>query len=115
VRLFHGAGRRRAEKSRGKPLWSVAPKTVVTVEVLGAGERPHPSRQALLDEQAGLGGDCLAGILVSAKALLDREPSPSRREVAEALDDTICRRGTHNGIPRGVLKGAGQRRDQVPA
>jgi nicotinate dehydrogenase subunit A len=102
------------EKSCGKPLWTVAHRTVVTVEGLGTRDRPHPLQQAFLDEQAGQCGYWLAGILISAKALLDRNPSPSRRDVAEALDGNICRCGTHNRIMRAVLRAAENLRHQVP-
>ena len=81
---------------------------------MGTRDRPHPLQQAFLDEQAGQCGYCLAGILITAKALLDRDPSPSRREVAEALDGNICRCGSHNRILRAILKAAEQLR-QVPA
>ena len=66
------------EKSCTKPLWSVAGKTITTVEGLGSEARPHPLQQAFLDEQAGQCGYCLSGILMSAKALLDRNPAPTR-------------------------------------
>src|SRR5215472_16957928 len=92
----------RAEKSCGKALSTVAGKEIVTVEGLGTRERPHPLQQAFLDEQAGQCGYCLPGILISAKALLDHNPAPSRREIAEALDDNICRCGSHHRILRAV-------------
>jgi len=98
------------EKSCSKPVWSVAGKTVTTVEGLGTPERPHPLQQALLDEQAGQCGYCLAGILISAKALLARNLSPTRPEIAAALDDNICRCGSHNRIIRAVQKAAAQMR-----
>ena len=60
------------EKSCGKALSAVAGKRILTIEGLGTPERPHPLQQAFLDEQAGQCGYCLPGILVSAKALLDR-------------------------------------------
>src|SRR5215475_5914811 len=62
------------QKSCAKPIWSVAGKAITTVEGLGTPERPHPLQQALLDEQAGQCGYCLTGIIISAKALLDRNP-----------------------------------------
>jgi nicotinate dehydrogenase subunit A len=95
-------------KSCAKAIWSVAGKSVTTVEGLGTPERPHPLQQALLDEQAGQCGYCLSGILISAKALLDRNPQPRRAEIAQALDDNICRCGSHNRILRAVEKAAGQ-------
>ncbi|HZT28085.1 MAG TPA: (2Fe-2S)-binding protein [Pseudolabrys sp.] len=94
------------EKSCAKPVWSVAGKSITTVEGLGAPDKPHPLQQAFLDEQAGQCGYCLSGILISAKALLDRNPTPTRKEVAEALDGNICRCGSHNRILRAVEKAA---------
>ena len=94
------------EKCCTKPLWSVTGKQVTTVEGLGSAERPHPLQQAFLDEQAGQCGYCLAGILISAKALLDTNPKPSRKEIALALDGNICRCGSHNRIMRAIEKAA---------
>jgi nicotinate dehydrogenase subunit A len=94
------------EKCCTKPASSVAGKQVLTVEGLGNTEHPHPLQQAFLDEQAGQCGYCLAGILISAKALLDKNPTPSRTEIAQALDGNICRCGSHNRIMRAVGKAA---------
>ncbi len=101
----------KAEKSCGKALSTVAGKSVVTVEGLGTPERPHPLQQAFLDEQAGQCGYCLAGILISAKALLDANPSPSRAEIARALDDNICRCGSHARILRAIERAAARMRE----
>src|SRR5207245_10996312 len=86
----------------GKTLWQVAGREMVSVVVLGTPAGPHALQQACLDEQAGQCGYCLAGSLISAKALLDRNPSPSRAEIAAALDDNICRCGSHVRILRAV-------------
>ena len=94
------------EKSCGKAVSTVAGKAVLTIEGLGTPERPHPLQQAFLDEQAGQCGYCLPGILVTAKALLDRNPAPSRAEIAHALDDNICRCGSHVRILRAVERAA---------
>ena len=94
------------EKSCAKPVWSVAGKSVTTIEGLGTKDNPHPLQQAFLDEQAGQCGYCLSGIIVSAKALLDINPSPTRAEIAAALDGNICRCGSHNRIIRAVAKAA---------
>ena len=101
-------------KSCGKAVSTVAGKNVLTIEGLGTPERPHPLQQAFLDEQAGQCGYCLSGILLSAKALLDRNPAPSRREIALALDDNICRCGSHHRILRAVEKAAARMREGVP-
>ena len=94
------------EKCCAKPVWSVTGKQIVTVEGLGSSERPHPLQKAFLDEQAGQCGYCLAGILISAKALLDANPSPTRAQIAQALDENICRCGSPNRIMRAVEKAA---------
>jgi len=98
-------------KSCGKALSTVAGKAVLTIEGLGTPEHPHPLQQAFLDEQAGQCGYCLAGILISAKALIDRNPSPSRTEIAAALDDNICRCGSHPRILRAIERAALQMRE----
>jgi nicotinate dehydrogenase subunit A len=93
-------------KSCTRPIWSVADKSVTTIEGLGTPEHPHPLQLAFLEEQAGQCGYCLSGILISAKALLDRNPAPSRVEIAQALDDNLCRCGTHNRSLRAVAEAA---------
>jgi nicotinate dehydrogenase subunit A len=103
----------KAEKSCGKSLATVAGKAIVTIEGMGTPDRPHPLQQAFLDEQAGQCGYCLPGILISAKALLDRNPSPSRVQIAEALDDNICRCGSHVRIIRAVERAASQAREEA--
>jgi nicotinate dehydrogenase subunit A len=94
------------EKSCSKPLSVVAGKEIVTIEGLGMPGRPHPLQQAFIEEQAGQCGYCLPGILITAKGLLDRNPTPSRKEIAEALDDNICRCGSHIRILRAVERAA---------
>ena len=100
-------------KSCGKALSTVAGKSVLTIEGLGTLEAPHPLQTAFLDEQAGQCGYCLPGILISAKALLDRNPAPSRREIATALDDNICRCGSHIRILKAVEHAAAAMRAGV--
>jgi nicotinate dehydrogenase subunit A len=98
-------------KSCGRSIASVAGRSVTTIEGLGTADKPHPLQQAFLEEQAGQCGYCLSGILISAKALLDRNPSPSRAEIARALDDNLCRCGAHNRILRAVEKAATRLRE----
>ena len=96
----------RAMSSCDLPLWSVADKDVTTVEGLGTSERPHPLQRAFIAEQALQCGYCVSGIPVSAAALLKRNPSPTGREVKEALDRNLCRCGSHNRMVRAVLRAA---------
>ena len=85
---------------------TVAGRAVTTIEGLGTTDRLHPLQQAFLDEQAGQCGYCLSGIIVSAKALLDRNTSPTRAEIVEALDKHLCRCGAHQRIIRAVERAA---------
>ena len=88
-------------------LDAVAGKEITTIEGLaGNGGTLHPLQQAFLDEQAGQCGYCLSGILMSAKALLDQNPNPSRHEIAAALDDNLCRCGSHVRILTAVERAA---------
>jgi nicotinate dehydrogenase subunit A len=99
-----------AEKACAKPVWSVVGKSVTTVEGLGSADSPHPLQQAFLDLQAGQCGYCLSGMIISAKALLDRNPAPSRAEIATALDDNFCRCGAHTRILKAVEQAAARMR-----
>ena len=95
-----------ATKSCVKPAATIVGKSVTTIEGLGTPDHPHPLQQAFIAEQAGQCGYCLSGILISAKALLDKNPKPTRSEIAQALDGNICRCGSHNRIMRAVEKAA---------
>jgi nicotinate dehydrogenase subunit A len=85
------------------PLWSVEGKDIVTLEGLGDATRPHPLQQAFITEQAMQCGYCVAGIIVTAAALTDREPNPDEKTVRAALDGNLCRCGAHNRIIRAIL------------
>lgn len=91
------------------PMWSVAGKSVVTVEGLGSEEVPHPLQSALIAEQAMQCGYCISGIIVSAAALLQKNARPSEADVRQALDRNLCRCGAHNRIVRAVLRAAEER------
>jgi len=106
----------------GEPVYSctrevgtVAGRSVTTIEGLGAPSKLHPLQQAFLDEQAGQCGYCLSGILMSAKALLDRNKNPSRADIVAALDRHLCRCGAHQRIMRAVERAAAALRNGRPA
>ncbi|HEY0911485.1 MAG TPA: (2Fe-2S)-binding protein [Bradyrhizobium sp.] len=90
------------------PLWSVAGKDVTTLEGLGDAHAPHPLQRAFIAEQAMQCGYCIPGILMSAAALLKRNPAPTDSEVKTALDRNLCRCGSHNRIVRAVLRAAAE-------
>ena len=98
----------RAMASCDMPMWSVAGKDVVTIEGLGTTEQPHALQRAFISEQAMQCGYCVSGILISAAALLKRNPSPTEAEVRTALDRNLCRCGSHNRMVRAVLRAASE-------
>jgi nicotinate dehydrogenase subunit A len=98
----------RAVSACDTPLWSVADKDVTTIEGLETSEQPHPLQRAFIAEQALQCGYCVSGILISAAALLKRNPAPSSHEVKKALDGNLCRCGSHNRMVRAVLRAAAE-------
>jgi nicotinate dehydrogenase subunit A len=90
-------------------------KAVTTLEGIGTADDPHPLQAAFVELNAGQCGYCLAGIIVAAKALLDRNPDPSRAEIAEALSWHLCRCGAHNRIMAAVALAAGRMRRRAAA
>jgi len=90
------------------PLWSVAGKDIITVEGLGSAERPHPLQRAFIAEQAMQCGYCVSGILISAAALLMRNPAPDDVEIKAALNRNLCRCGAHQRIIRAVKRAAAE-------
>ena len=106
----------------GEPIYAcsreiatVAGRAVTTIEGLGSAAQPHPLQRAFLDEQAGQCGYCLSGIVIGAKALLDRNPSPTRAEIAAALDRHLCRCGAHPRILRAIEQAAAVLREGTGA
>ncbi|MCL7452277.1 MAG: molybdopterin-dependent oxidoreductase [Anaerolineae bacterium] len=73
------------------PIAKVDGRRVVTIEGLGSPERLHPLQQAFIDHGAVQCGFCTPGVILSAVALLDREPDPSREQIIEALEGNLCR------------------------
>lgn len=94
---------------------SAVGREIVTVEGLAGDAPAHPLQQAFLEEQAGQCGYCLSGILISAKALLERNSSPNRAEIVEALDGHLCRCGAHTRIIRAVARAAAVMRGEQPS
>jgi nicotinate dehydrogenase subunit A len=88
------------------PIDTLGQSEITTLEGLGTIERPHPLQAAFMAEQAVQCGYCIPGIIMSAKALLDRNPRPSEADVRQELAGNLCRCGTHNRIVRAVLKAA---------
>jgi nicotinate dehydrogenase subunit A len=88
------------------PIGTLGQSEITTLEGLGTVERPHPLQAAFIEEQAVQCGYCIPGVMMLAKALLDRNANPSEAEVRLALAGNLCRCGAHNRIVRAVLKAA---------
>jgi nicotinate dehydrogenase subunit A len=97
---------RRAVRSCITEIGTIGEAEITTIEGLGTIDKPHPLQQAFIDTQAAQCGYCIAGMIMTAKDLLDRNPHPTAAEVREALAENLCRCGTHNRIVRAVLRAA---------
>ena len=90
------------------PLAGAEGREITTLEGIGSRQCPHPVQQAFIDEQAAQCGYCMNGMIMTAKALLDRNPHPSEIEVRRELSANLCRCGTHIEILRAVMRAARQ-------
>ena len=95
-----------AVRSCVTPAASVQGREVTTVEGLGSPERPDPVQAAFIAEQAAQCGYCTAGIVMTARALLNRNPKPSEADVRQALAGNLCRCGSHVRVLRAVMRAA---------
>jgi nicotinate dehydrogenase subunit A len=100
----------------GKPVRScVTPMSAVkgpvtTIEGLGTLDKLHPLQRAFIEEQACQCGYCGNGMVMSAKALLERNPAPTAGEIRQALNGHLCRCASHNRIVRAVQRAAKEMR-----
>lgn len=81
-------------------------RSVTTLAGLQENGKASVLQQAFIDEQAAQCGYCANGMIITAQALLDRNPSPSESDVRAALNGNLCRCGTHNRIVKAVLRAA---------
>jgi nicotinate dehydrogenase subunit A len=90
------------------PVSAAQNKAVTTLEGLGNTKKMHKIQQAFVDEQAVQCGYCINGMVMSSKALLDKNPKPTDSQIKEALAGNLCRCGTHIRIMRAVKRASGQ-------
>jgi nicotinate dehydrogenase subunit A len=88
------------------PVSAVRGRAIVTLEGLGTKDKLHPLQKAFIDEQAMQCGYCISGMIMSAKALLDKTPKPAAAQIREALSGNLCRCGSHNRILRAIARAA---------
>lgn len=95
-----------AVRSCVMPVSTVGRKKIVTLEGLGTPEHPHPLQVAFIAEQAGQCAYCINGMIMQAAFFLKQHPRPSRDEIKQALNNNLCRCGTHMRIVRAVERAA---------
>ena len=88
------------------PVAAAAKGRIATIEGLGSIDKPHPLQRAFIAEQACQCGYCGNGMIMAAKALLDRNPHPDAPAIKQALDGHLCRCASHNRIVRAVQNAA---------
>jgi nicotinate dehydrogenase subunit A len=96
--------RGQAIRSCVTPLSTVAGAEITTLEGLGTVEKPHPIQQAFIDEQAMQCGFCVNGVIMTAKALLDRTPKASDPQIRQAMSDVLCRCHAHTRMLRAIKR-----------
>ena len=96
----------KAQRSCITRLGAVAQKQITTIEGLAVGEQLHPLQEAFLDAGALQCGYCTSGMIMSAVALLKRNPNPAEKDVVGFMDGNICRCGTYSRIVNAILNAA---------
>ncbi|HEY2646166.1 MAG TPA: (2Fe-2S)-binding protein [Candidatus Acidoferrales bacterium] len=75
---------------------------IVTLEGLGTPEKPHPIQKAFIEEQAAQCGYCLSGVIMTAKAFLDKNPKATEKQIEEGMSRVLCRCFTHTRMLRAI-------------
>ena len=93
-----------AVRSCVTPVSTVAGTEVTTLEGLGTSAKPHPIQQAFIDEQAAQCGFCLNAVIMTAKALVDRNPKATDAEIQQGMSGVLCRCFTHTRMIRAIKR-----------
>jgi nicotinate dehydrogenase subunit A len=86
------------------PVASVRGAEITTLEGIGTVEKPHPLQKAFIEEQAAQCGFCLSGVILTAKAFLDKNPAASEKEIQEGISRVLCRCFTNTRMLRAIDK-----------
>ena len=84
-------------------------RKITTLEGLGSVANPHRLQKAFIEEQAAQCGYCMNGIVMTAKVLLDRNPNPTELQIRQALQNNLCRCGSHLRVIRAIQRAASAR------
>ncbi|HEV3512146.1 MAG TPA: (2Fe-2S)-binding protein [Candidatus Sulfotelmatobacter sp.] len=105
----------KAQRSCITRVGSVAEKKITTIEGLAHGDRLHPVQQAFLDVGAMQCAYCTSGMIMSAVALLQKNPNPQPNEIVDFMDGNVCRCGTYPRIVSAIQKAAKATRETAAA
>lgn len=100
----------RAVRSCITPVSTLNGAEVTTLEGIGSIERPHPIQKAFIDEQAAQCGFCLSGVILTAVALLDRNPRAADAGIRQAMSTVLCRCFTHTRMLTAIKRYAQEKR-----
>jgi nicotinate dehydrogenase subunit A len=95
-----------ATRSCVTPVKTAAGRAVTTLEGLGTPDKPDAVQAAFISEQAAQCGYCTNGMIMTAKALLEKTPHPTLDQVKQGLAANLCRCGTHTRILAAVMRAA---------
>jgi len=90
------------------PVKSVVGTEITTVEGLGTPEKLHPLQQAFIAEGAAQCGFCVSGVMMTAKAFLEKNPKPTDEQIEQAMSTVLCRCFTHTRMLAAIKRYAGQ-------
>jgi nicotinate dehydrogenase subunit A len=93
-----------AVRSCVTPVSSLDGSDITTLEGLGSPENPHPLQKAFIDEQAMQCGFCINGVIMTAKALLDRTPNPTDAQIRQAMSTVLCRCAAHQRMFQAIRR-----------
>ena len=99
----------RTVRSCSLPVSYARGRSITTLEGLGGTAHPHPIQAAFIEEQAAQCGYCMNGMILGAKALLDKTPHPTVADIKRALNSYICRCGSHLRVVRAIQRAAGRK------
>src|SRR2546425_7438938 len=94
----------RAIRSCVTPVSSIAGAEITTLDGLGTVENPHPIQKAFIEEQAAQCGFCLNGVIMTAKAFVDRNPKATEEQIQRAMSGVLCRCFTHVRMLRAIKR-----------
>jgi nicotinate dehydrogenase subunit A len=97
------------------PISVLGGRAIRTIEGLGTPDRPAPLQRAFIEEQAAQCGYCIAGMVMRAQALLDRNPTPTDAEIRAWMEPNLCRCGTHMRILKAIRRASDALKPEAPS